>query len=97
LPHSNPLSPYFQLGGGYIRVPLPGGQYVIVDQFGNITQVIHQSAVTGGAVDLAFGLNIRTSEHWSIRAIELGGSAGSHVASASLGAGVIYTLPSHGR
>jgi hypothetical protein len=97
VPHRNPLSPYFQLGGGYIHSPLPGGEYVITVQPGDNTQVIHQSGVTGGAIDIALGLNVRASEHWTIRAIELGSTAGPRVASASLGTGVIYTLPSRTR
>jgi hypothetical protein len=89
VPHHNPVSPYFELGGGYIHVPLPG-EYVIADGNGNIIQVVQQNSVTGGAAEFLLGVEVRAGKNWSVRALELGGYAGSNVALSSIGAGVIY-------
>ncbi len=96
VPRKNPLSPYLQLGGGYIHVPLPGGEYVVSNANGNILQIVRQSSVTGGAADLVFGLNVRAGTRWTVRAIEFGGYGGAHVVLSTVGAGIIYTLPSSG-
>ena len=92
VPHRNPLEPYFQIGGGYVHTHLPG-QYVVSASNGTLV-MLSQSSVTGGAADLAFGLNVRTGQHWLVRAIELGGYSGGKAGLGSIGFGVGYTLPS---
>jgi uncharacterized protein YqfA (UPF0365 family) len=77
-------------------VPLPGGEYVVSNANGNILQIVRQSSVTGGAADLVFGLNVRAGTRWTVRAIEFGGYGGAHVVLSTVGAGIIYTLPSSG-
>ena len=91
VPHQNPLSPYFQIGGGFVSIP----DAVITTALPSGYVSFSQQRVTGGTVDFAFGLNIRTSRQWAIRAVELDAQASSKVAVARLGFGAIYTLPSH--
>jgi hypothetical protein len=67
VPNRNPLSPYFQLGGGILTTTYPSGGSG------------QRNRATDGAVDFAFGENVHTRSRLSIRAIELGGYAGSNV------------------
>jgi hypothetical protein len=89
VPNRNPLRPYFQIGGGVARTQL---HQTICSGFACNTTT---SEATGGVLQLDFGLDIRVSEHFDIRAFDYGADAGSsngdaHPAVAFLGAGVVY-------
>jgi hypothetical protein len=79
VPNRNSLSPYFQIGGGVLSTEVNGGH----------------THVNSGAIDFDFGLNVRVNPSFSIRALEIGGNAGSNVTLGSYGVGVIYMLPHH--
>lgn len=84
LPNRKPLSPYFQIGGGVLSTTVV-----------NTVPGVPRTRISSGALDLDFGLNIRVNSRFSVRAIEIGGYAGSNLALGSYGAGVIYALPHH--
>jgi hypothetical protein len=84
VPNRNPVSPYFQIGGGVLST-------TVVSSSPGFPRV----RINGGALDLNFGLNIRVNSNFAVRALEIGGLAGSNVAFSSIGAGVIYMLPHH--
>jgi hypothetical protein len=82
VPHRNPCSPYFELGGGVLTTTYPKLQ-------SNYT--VEQQRLTGGASVFNAGLILRPRSRIAIRAIEIGGFAGSKIGLASVGFGVIYT------
>jgi hypothetical protein len=89
VPNRNRLRPYFQLGGGVVRTQR---KQTICSGFACNTTT---SEVTGGALQLDFGLDIRVTERFDIRAIDYGADAGSsgndaRPAVGFFGAGVVY-------
>jgi hypothetical protein len=90
VPRTHALSPYLQLGGGFITLQYP--TTACTEGIGGATCISGHERITGGAADLLFGLNIRASSAWSIRAIEFGGYAGPNVELSTIGAGVVYTF-----
>jgi hypothetical protein len=91
VPRTHALSPYFQLGGGFITMQYPSS---CVSSLSGTFCSSGRNRLTSGAADFLFGLNIRTHSPWSIRAIEFGGYAGTNVQLSSVGAGVVYTFRS---
>jgi hypothetical protein len=87
VPTRNPLRPYFQLGGGVVSSA--GGD------------PLQGTRHTSGAVQSAFGLDIRLTPSIDLRALELGGAAGGGSASnpsagtAYLDGGVVYHFRPH--
>ena len=87
------LRPYFQLGGGVIswRKKTPA-----ISGYG-FTENAQDTRYTNGAVELALGLDVRLSESFDLRALELGGVAGGANSNTSVGtgfvdAGLVYHL-----
>lgn len=82
VPDRNPLRPYFELGGG-----------VVSSAGGDPRQAKRH---TSGALQLAFGLDIRLTHSIDWRAAELGGAAGSGsganpaAGTAYLNTGIVY-------
>jgi hypothetical protein len=87
VPHQNPLRPYFELGGGVVSVN------------GHGYTTLQPTRKTGGALQLAFGLDIRLTDTIDLRAIELGSAAGGGSSSSPgagtgyLDAGMVYHFP----
>jgi hypothetical protein len=81
VPHQNPLSPYFQIGGGVLSTTVLSN-----------TPPFPRVRISGGAVNFDLGLTVRVNPRIAVRAIELDGIAGSNVLLSSFGAGVIYNL-----
>ena len=85
VPTRNPLRPYFQLGGG------------VVSSAGS--DPLQATRRTNGAVQLAFGLDIRLTGSIDLRALEIGGAAGSGSSSkpsagtSYIDTGVVYHFP----
>jgi hypothetical protein len=85
VPHHNPLRPYFQLGGG-----------VVSSAGGDSDQGQRK---TSGAVQLAYGLDIRLTSSIDLRALEIGAATGGGPSSnpgagtAYINAGVVYHFP----
>jgi hypothetical protein len=88
VPNRNRLRPYVQLGGGVARTQL---HQTICSGFACNTTT---SEATGGVLQLDFGLDIRVSEHFDVRAIDYGADAGgssvNSVDGVFVGAGVVY-------
>jgi len=83
VPHQSSLRPYFDIGGGFLTTVYESA----ASNSGN-----GRGRITGGAVDLNFGLEIRTSPRVALKAIEIGGFSGPDVAHASIGVGLSYSL-----
>jgi hypothetical protein len=85
VPHHNHLRPYFQLGGG-----------VVSSSGGDPLQAQRK---TSGAVQLAFGLDIRLTNTIDLRALELGGATGvgsnsnPGAGTSYVNTGVVYHFP----
>jgi hypothetical protein len=85
VPKHNPLRPYFQLGGGVVSSA--GGD------------PLQAQRKTSGAVQLAFGLDIRLTNSIDLRALEIGGVAGGGSSSnpsagtSYVNTGVVYHFP----
>ena len=85
VPNHNPLRPYFQLGGG------------VVSSAGS--DPLQAQRKTSGAVQLAFGLDIRLTNSIDLRALEIGAAAGSSsnsgpaAGTAYINTGVVYHFP----
>jgi hypothetical protein len=90
LPSCRGLTRFLQIGGGFITLHYPNS--ICVENIEGVSCTYSRDRLTGGAADFLFGLNIRTSSAWSIRAIEFGGYAGPNVELSTIGAGVIYTF-----
>ena len=92
VPHYVILRPYFQIGGGVVTTTVKN--YVQIS--GNSFTLIPSQRFTNGAAELDFGLDIRLTEHFDLRAIDYGAAAGAsstnNVGMAFLGAGVVYHL-----
>ena len=89
VPNHNPLRPYFQLGGGVVSTQLAE---TTCDGFSCGTT---NNRITNGALQLAFGLDIRATPHVDIRAFDYGADAdGSNgptrAAAGFLDAGIVY-------
>lgn len=85
------LRPYFQLGGGVVTsTGYPTGVMVLLP--GTLQSTRH----TSGALQLAFGLDVRLTNSIDLRAVELGAAAGggsgssTGVGTAYLNAGIVY-------
>ena len=94
VPHRVPLRPYVQLGAGVVH---SGYNSVVLVASGPIeTLLITRPSVTNGAAQLTFGLDIRLSEHYDLRAIDYGaqalGGSNVHAGVAYLQAGLVYHL-----
>jgi hypothetical protein len=85
VPKQNPLRPYFQLGGG------------VVSSAGS--DPLQAKRKTNGALQLAFGLDIRLTNSIDLRALEIGGAAGGGSSSSPdagtsyIDTGVVYHFP----
>lgn len=83
VPHHNPLKPYVQIGGGFIRTKVPA-----------FFESVEAQSVTAASLDFAFGLDIRLTPFFDLRLLELESGAGVNgsttVGSASLSSGVVY-------
>jgi hypothetical protein len=85
VPTRNPLRPYFQLGGG------------VVSSAGR--DPLQSTRRTSGALQLALGLDIRVTNAIDLRALEIGGAAGTGSRSSPaagtsyIDAGVVYHFP----
>jgi hypothetical protein len=87
VPEHVPLRPYFQLGGG-----------VVSSTFTTYTQGLttQSTRFTSGGVEFAFGLDVRLSHSFDLRAFELGAIApasSTGAGSAWLQTGVVYHFP----
>jgi hypothetical protein len=86
------LRPYFQIGGGVVTTTVKN--YVVVN--GNTFTVVPSQRFTNGAAEVDFGLDIRLTEHFDLRALDYGAAAGgsstTDVGMAFLGGGVVYHL-----
>jgi hypothetical protein len=83
------LRPYFQIGGGVVKTDL---STVTCDSYNCYGTVVH---ATSGAAQIVFGLDVRLTDHFDLRAIDYGADAGGssggpHAAAAFIDAGVIY-------
>ena len=92
VPHKDPLRPYFQIGAGVVHSSYT--DVVLVGSgFNSSLQPVNRS-VTNGAAQLVFGLDIRLTDHYDVRALELGAesSGGDSVRAGAgfLDAGVVY-------
>lgn len=85
VPRQNPLLPYFQIGGGLLTTTYTSAAS---------NPLSGRGRVTSGAADFDFGLEVRANSRFTIKAIEMGGFAGSNVSHASLGMGVSCGLRS---
>jgi hypothetical protein len=83
VPREHAAIPYFQIGGGLLTTTYASSQ---ANPSGG------RGRVTSGAAELDVGLDVRTGSRFTIKAIELGGYAGSNVGHASIGAGLSYSL-----
>ncbi len=86
------LRPYFDLGGGVVTSTFNNGQITGPVDAGLSAQ---PTRVTSGGVDFGAGLDIRLTDSFDLRAVELGAIAGAAepgVGSAFLDAGVVYHL-----
>jgi hypothetical protein len=93
VPYRFPLRPYVQFGGGAVSTQM---HETICNGFGCNQKT---SQITGGAVQLAAGLDIHINRLFDIRAFDYerdsGGSAGlTSAALRSFSAGILYHLPS---
>lgn len=80
VPHKVRLSPYFQFGGGYIHVSGSTGTTV----FNGLSSVTTSSqGRNGGGAELAFGLDVRLTDHFT--------------GTAYLGSGLVYRIKPHQR
>jgi hypothetical protein len=85
VPTQNPLRPYFQIGGG-----------VVSSAGGDARQAQRR---TNGAVQLAFGLDIRLTNSVDWRALEIGGAAGGgsnsnpSAGTSYIDTGIVYHFP----
>jgi len=94
VPHTVRLRPYFQLGGGVVSSVEQQTVYNY-SAVGVYTGYSLQSTRhTGGAAEVLFGLDIRLTDSFDLRALEYGAAAGSSAvnspAMAFLNAGVVY-------
>jgi hypothetical protein len=95
VPHSNPLRPYFQVGGGIVH-SFYDDLFYNYDQTGTPSIVTTRRTVNSGAAEFTVGLDIRLSDRVDLRIPEWGALAGggSGVA-AGVGfanAGIVYHL-----
>lgn len=92
VPHRVILRPYFQIGGGVVTTTVKN--YVVVN--GSSFTIVPSQRFTNGAAELDFGLDIRLTEHFDLRAIDYGAAAGgsstNNAGMGFLGAGVVYHL-----
>jgi hypothetical protein len=85
VPNHNPLRPYFQLGGGVVSSA--GGD------------PLQANRKTNGALQLAYGLDIRLTNSIDLRALEIGAATGSGSSSSPsagtsyINTGVVYHFP----
>jgi hypothetical protein len=94
VPHEVRLRPYFQIGGGVVSAPYT--EVTAVCSFScNITT--SSKRATNGAALVAFGLDIRLTRSFDLRAIEYGAEAGPTGTNTSptsgfafLSSGVVY-------
>ncbi|HVG26099.1 MAG TPA: hypothetical protein VM865_00730 [Acidobacteriaceae bacterium] len=89
VPQHNRLRPYFQIGGGVASTQLTSP---ICSGF---SCSIQQRRVSNGVAQLAFGIDVRATDHMDIRAFDYGADAGSgtgaaHAAAGFLDAGLVY-------
>jgi len=86
------LRPYLQIGGGVVTTTVKN--YVLYT--GNTFTIVPSQRFTNGAAEFDFGLDIRLTEHFDLRAIDYGAAAGgsstTNVGMGFLGAGVVYHL-----
>ena len=95
VPHHNPLRPYFQIGGGLVHTTYDDSLYNY-DQFGTLTIVPRRAAITTGAAQLAFGLDIRLTDHLDLIAPEYGAQGSGRAGLGYLNGGLVYHLaPRH--
>jgi hypothetical protein len=89
VPHRNRLRPYLQLGGGVVSTQLDS------TVCNGTSCSVATSRITSGVLQLAFGLDIRLTQHLDLRALEYGGdagggNAGTTAAMGFLDAGIVY-------
>jgi hypothetical protein len=94
VPHKVRLRPYFQIGGGVVSAPYT--EYTLLCTYG-CTESSASKRATNGALLLAFGLDIRLTRSFDLRAIEYGAEAGGSGNSSKydsefgfLSSGVVY-------
>lgn len=97
VPHHNPLRPYFQVGGGVVHSSYIDSMY-FYDTASRVPVVTTRRSVTSGAAQFVVGLDIRLTEHFDLRAPELGAQAGGgdgiQTGVGFLNAGIVYHLRS---
>lgn len=89
VPNHNPLRPYLQIGGGVASTDL---NEAICNGF---SCGIRTQRISNGVAQIAFGLDVRVSDHLDIRALDYGADAGgsnspANAAAGFLDAGVVY-------
>jgi hypothetical protein len=93
------LRPYFQLGAGLVSSTFTYEQQLPGPAIQGLTT--QPTRFTSGGVEFAFGLDVRLSRSFDLRAFELGAiapaSSTGAAGSAWLNAGVVYHLPRRGR
>ena len=96
VPHHVPLRPFFQIGGGVVSTTGDTTTVTLNPKLGYIVTTTNQR-YTNGAVEISFGLDVRLTDHFDLRALDYGAVAGASnnstaAAGAYLGAGVVYHL-----
>jgi hypothetical protein len=94
VPHKVRLRPYFQIGGGVVSAPYTE-VHAICGLSCNVTTTNERA--TNGAALIAFGLDIRLTRSFDLRALEYGAEAGGNASSTHfisefgfLSTGVVY-------
>ena len=94
VPHHVRLRPFFQIGGGLISTPRT--TTTITSSPRGSTVVLQTNRVTNGAVEVAFGLDVRLTDSLDLRVPDWGAVAGVSNSNAagvgSFGAGLVYHL-----
>ncbi|SNS91902.1 hypothetical protein SAMN05421770_10372 [Granulicella rosea] len=101
VPHKVRLRPYFQIGGGVVSSSEQQTVYHYSPTGAYTGYTLQSTRYTSGAAEILFGLDVRLTDSFDLRALEWGAAAGaSSVNSPSVAfvnTGVVYHFPSRGR
>lgn len=82
------LRPYFLLGGGVVSTTSGDGSIFYNSASGTFSYPSNR--ITTGAAELAFGLDIRLTDSFDLRALEYGAATGPTAAAAFVNSGLVY-------
>jgi hypothetical protein len=89
-PHRNRLRPYFLFGAGAVSTTGIGSVTTTYSPTQGYIVTSTNKTYTSGALEIDFGLDIKLTDHFDLRALDYGAAAGSSAAVGFLDAGILY-------